>query len=90
MPIGILEIVVRIALVLLATFLFVIVFLAYLRLKNRKMLLISVGFGIFFAHALASIPELFSNAYNVLFTENVHLLINLIALVFILLGTLKD
>jgi len=90
MPIGILNIVVRIALVLLTAFLFVLVLLAYLRLKNRKMSLISVGFGIFFAHALVSIPELFNSAYDILFEDSIHLLINLIALVFILLGTLKD
>jgi hypothetical protein len=90
MSLGILDIVVRVALVLPTAFLFITAFSAYLRLRSRKMLLISVGFGIFFAHALISLPEIFSNAYDIFLNENMHLLINLIALTFILLGTLKD
>ena len=86
----ILDAVVRIALVVPTAIIFAIIFLTYLRLKNRKMLLMSIGFGIFFAHALISIPELFSSAYDVFLDENAHLLINLMALIFILLGTLKD
>lgn len=90
MTVGILDIIVRVGLTLATAFLFGIVFLAYLRLKNRKMLLISVGFGIFMAHALITIPELIDEAYQVALDENVHLLIHLIALIFILLGILKD
>ena len=90
MPIGILDVIVRIGLVLATSFLFSIVFLTYYRLRNRKMLLITVGFGIFFVHALITVPELFSNAYQIAMSENVHLLIHLIALAFILVGILKD
>lgn len=90
MVFGIFDVVVRIGLVLATTFLFGIVFLAYLRLKNRKMLLISIGFGIFFIHALITIPELISDAYRIALDENMHLLIHMIALIFILFGTLKD
>jgi hypothetical protein len=90
MPVGTLDIIVRVGLVLATTLLFSIVFLAYLRLKNRKMLLISIGFGIFWVHALLTIPELFSEVYAIDFGENVHLLIHMIALVFILVGILKD
>ena len=90
MPVGIVDIVIRVALVVPTAFLFLIVFQAYLRLKNRKMLLMSIGFGVFFAHALLSIPELFIESYDVLLSEEAHLIINLIALIFILLGTLKD
>ena len=86
----ILELVVRIGLVLATSIIFGIVLLAYLRLKNRKMLLILIGFGIFFVHALIYIPELFIEAYKLVLDENMHLLIHLIALIFILLGTLKD
>jgi len=82
-----LDIVVRVGLFLATTFLFGIVFLTYLRIKNRKMLLISAGFAVFFIHALITIPELF---YNFVITENTHLLIHLVALSFILVGTLKD
>jgi hypothetical protein len=90
MPIDIIAIIVRLALVLPTAFLFITVFLAYLRLKNSKMLLLSVGFGIFFVHALISVPELFSEAYDIDLNESMHLLINLIALIFILLGVLRD
>ena len=90
MTIGILDIIVRVGLTLATTFLFGIVFLAYLRLKNRKMLLISVGFGIFLAHALITLPEIINESYHIALDENVHLLIHLIALIFILVGILKD
>jgi len=90
MDVGILDVIVRVGLVLATAFLFSIVFLTYYRLRNRKMLLITVGFGIFFVHALITVPELFSNAYQIAMSENVHLLIHLIALAFILVGILKD
>ena len=82
-----LDIVIRVGLVVATAFLFAIVFAAYLRVRNRKLLFISVGFGIFFAHGLITIPELF---LNFMITENMHLLIHLVALAFILFGTLKD
>jgi len=90
MPIGVLDVVLRTGLTLATSFLFGIVFLGYWRTRTRKMLLISVGFAVFFAHALITIPELFSDAYQITMNENLHLLIHLIALVFILLGTLKE
>jgi hypothetical protein len=90
MHIGILEVVVRLGLVAATTFLFGIVLLTYLRLKSRKMLLILIGFGIFFAHALITIPELVNDAYAIALNENMHLLIHLIGLIFLLLGILKD
>jgi len=81
---------VRIALTAATTFLFAIVFAAYLRLRSRKLLLVSVGFGIFFVHALITIPELINDAYQIAFDENSHLLIHFVALTFILAGILKD
>lgn len=90
MHITALDVIVRLGLTLATAFLFAIVFSAYVRLRNRKMLLISVGFGIFFVHALITIPELISDAFQIALNENVHLLFHLIALVFILLGILKD
>ena len=50
------DIIIRIILTVATAFLFSIVFAAYLRLRNRKLLLISIGFGIFFAHALGNNP----------------------------------
>lgn len=86
----ILEVVIRLALVWATSFLFGIVLMTYLRLRNRKMLLISIGFGIFFVHALIYIPGLISEDYLVILTESEHLLIHLVALIFIALGIFKD
>jgi hypothetical protein len=88
--IGILEIAVRIGLTVATSFLFGIVFLGYWRTRTSKMLLVSLGFAVFFVHALITIPELFNDAYQIAMSENLHLLIHLIALVFILLGILKE
>ena len=87
MTVELTNLLVRLALVVATALLFTIVFAAYLRLRNRKLLFISIGFGIFFAHGLITIPELF---LHFMITEDMHLLIHLIALAFILFGTLKD
>jgi hypothetical protein len=89
-PLGILEAAIRIVLTLATTFLFGIVFLAYLRLRSRKMLLISVGFGVFLFHAVITLPELINEAYAIMLTEDMHLFIHLVGLIFIILGILKD
>ncbi len=88
MTLPLFDIALRIILVIATGILFTLVFVAYLRLKNRKLLSLSVGFGIFFAHALVYIPELFGPTY--LIDENTHLVIHLVALIFIILSTLKD
>ena len=88
MSLPLFDIILRISLVVATGILFTIVFAAYLRLKNRKLLFLSVGFGIFFVHALIYIPELFGPTYII--DENTHLIIHLVALVFVLLSTLKD
>ncbi len=88
MSLPLVDIVLRTALVIATGILFTVVFAAYLRLRNRKLLFLSIGFGIFFAHAIIYIPELFGPTYVI--DENTHLVIHLIALVFILLSTLKD
>jgi hypothetical protein len=87
MTVEMLDLVIRSLLVVATAFLFGIVFVAYSRVKNRKLLLISVGFFIFFVHALVTIPELF---YGFALDENLHLVIHLVALGFILVGILKD
>ena len=87
MAVELTDLIIRIALVVATALLFTIIFAAYLRVRNRKLLFISVGFGIFFAHGIITIPELF---LNFMITEDMHLLIHLIALAFILFGTLKD
>ena len=90
MHVTFLEVIVRIGLVVATTFLFSIVSLTYYRIRSRKMLFIFTGFAIFFVHALITLPELISDDYILALDENGHLLIHLIALVFILLGILKD
>ena len=90
MHIGILEIVLRVGLTLATSFLFGIMFLGYWRTRTRKMLFVTSGFAVFFVHALITVPELFSDTYQIAMSENVHLLIHLIALVLIAIGILKD
>lgn len=89
MTIGLIDVVVRVGLVIATAVLFSIIFAAYLRLRNRKLLFISVGFGVFFVHAILTIPELFFGI-GYMIDENTHLLIHLVGLFFILLGILKD
>jgi hypothetical protein len=88
MSLPLFDLALRIILVIATGILFTLVFAAYLRLRNKKLLFLSIGFGIFFAHALIYIPELFGSTY--LIDENTHLVIHLVALIFILLSTLKD
>ena len=90
MHIGLLDIVVRVGLTLATTFLFVIMLLGYWRTRTRKMLFVTAGFAVFLVHALITIPELFSDTYQITMSENVHLLIHLIALVLMAIGILKD
>ena len=90
MHIGILDIVLRVGLTIATSFLFGIMFLAYRRTRTRRMLFVTAGFAVFFVHALITVPELFSDTYQIAMSENVHLLIHLIALVLIAIGILKD
>lgn len=88
MTLPLFDIILRIILVIATGILFTVVFAAYLRLKNKRLLFLSAGFGIFFIHALIYIPELFGAMYTI--DENTHLIIHIIALSFILAGTLKE
>jgi hypothetical protein len=87
MAVELIDVVIRVLLMLATGFLFGLIFVAYLRVRSRKLLLISVGFLIFFIQYVATIPELY---FNFVIDENLHLLLHLIALVFILIGILKD
>jgi hypothetical protein len=86
----ILDIVVRMALIFATATLFVIVLFTYSRLRSRKMLLITIGFGIFFLNALVLMPELFSQDIDMLISQNLHLFMNLMGLILILFGILKE
>jgi hypothetical protein len=89
LAIELLDVIIRVGLVLATTILFAIVSIAYFRVRNRKLLWITAGFGVFFVHAWITIPELFISL-NFELSENAHLLIHSIALILILIGTLKD
>ena len=89
MAFELLDVVIRMGLVIATAVLFSIIFAAYLRLRNRKLLFISVGFGVFFVHAILTIPELFLGS-GFMLDENMHLVIHLVGLFFILVGILKD
>jgi hypothetical protein len=80
----------RIAFVIVTTVIFSVALLSYSRLRTKKMLILAIGFGLFFVHGVISIPELFISGYNRDFTDSLHILIDSIALAFILFGALKD
>jgi hypothetical protein len=90
MPIELFDIVLRIGLTLATSFVFGIMLLGYWRTRTRRMLFVTAGFAVFFVHALITIPELFSDTYQIAISENVHLFIHLLALVLIAIGILKD
>jgi hypothetical protein len=85
-----LDIILRIGLLIATSFLFGIVLLSYLRIKNTKLLLISIGFGVFLLHALLYMPQIMIQDFTIEFTDNLHILINLIALTFITMGILRE
>jgi multisubunit Na+/H+ antiporter MnhB subunit len=84
------DMVIRAGLIVATGFVFTIILLEYLRIRNKKMLLMSIGFGIFFLSALVHIPALFVEEFKLMWTENINLMINLIGLIFVALGILKD
>ena len=80
----------RVIFVIITIVIFAISLLTFKRLRNKKTLLLTVGFGLFFVHGLISIPEIFNPTYDVAFTDSVHLLIDAVALLIILVGVLQD
>lgn len=84
------EMIIGIGLIATTTLLFAIVLLAYLRIRNAKMLFITLGFGTFFIAAVLHLPKILSEEYSFMLPENVFLLLQLIGLIFIAIGVLKD
>ena len=82
--------VISIALIAATGVLFAIVFLAYLRMRNRRMLFFSAGFGTLFLGAILHLPQILIEEYSSIITDNVLLLLQLIGLVLIAIGILKD
>ena len=81
------DMIIRAGLIVATAFLFGVV---YLRMKNRKMLFISLGFAAFLVNALLHVPELINEDYSVMLPENVFLFIELVGLILIVIGILKD
>jgi hypothetical protein len=84
------EMFISVGLIAATSFLFIIVLLAYIRMRNTKMLFFSLGFGTFFVGAILHLPEIFIEEYSLMLSENILLLFQLIGLVFITIGVLKD
>ena len=84
------DMLISVALLIITIFLFLIVFLAYLRMRNKKMLFISLGFGTIFVGAFLHLLEIIFESVNFMITENILLLFQLIVLLFITIGILKD
>ena len=84
------EMVISVGLIAATSVLFAIVLLTYLRMRNTQMLFITLGFGTFFVGAILHLPQIFSEEYSLMITENVMLLFQLVGLLFIAIGVLKD
>jgi hypothetical protein len=84
------EMVIGVGLIIATSFLFVIVLLTYLRMRNTKMLFFSLGFGTFFVGAVLHLPEIFIEEYSLMLSENIMLFFQLVGLLFIAIGILKD
>jgi hypothetical protein len=86
----IIEMVIGVGLIATTSVLFAIVLLAYIRMRNTRMLFITLGFGTFFIGAILHLPQIFFEEYNLMITENVMLFLQLVGLLFIAIGVLKD
>jgi uncharacterized protein (DUF486 family) len=84
------DVIIRVGLLIASGLLFTFILLAYLRLRNSKLGFITLGFGILFIDSILLIPELMFENFTMGFTDNVHLAIHLIAMIFISIGVLKD
>lgn len=84
------EMIISVGLIAATSFLFLIVLLAYVRIRNTKMLFFSLGFGTFFVGAILHLPEILIEEYSLMVSENVLLLFQLLGLLFITIGILKD
>ena len=85
-----LDVALRIALVAATAFLFGIILIAYLRIKTTKLLYISAGFAVFLLHSLLFMPQIMFQSITIQITDNIHIAFNLIALVLITLGIIRE
>ena len=85
-----LDVALRIALVTATAFLFGIILQAYLRIRTTKLLYISAGFAVFLLHSLLFMPQIMFQSRTIQLTDNIHITFNLIALVLITLGIIRE
>jgi hypothetical protein len=84
------DMLVRVGLLVASGLPFAFVLAAFLRMRSSKLGFITIGFGILFLDSVMVLPELMFPDFTVGFTENIHLTIRLIAMVFLAIGVLKD
>lgn len=84
------DIIVRLAILLVTGFLFLIISVSYLRMRTLKLMFIMIGFGVMFFHSILLMPEVMIENYTMEFTDTIHLLIHLVSMSFLTLGMLKD
>jgi len=80
----------RIALIVATGFLFLIVLVAYVRMRSTRLLLITAGFAVFFVNALLYMPEIIDQSISLVLSDNLHIAFNLIALVLIAIGIVSE
>ena len=84
------DMLIRVGLLVASGLVFAFVLLAYLRMRSSKLGFITIGFGILFLDSIMLLPELMFPDFTMGFTENVHITIHLIAMIFLAIGVLKD
>jgi hypothetical protein len=84
------DMVIGVGLIVTTGVLFAIVLLTYFRIRNTRLLFITIGFGTFLIGAILHLPQIFIEEYDLMITENVMLLLELVGLLFIAIGVLKD
>jgi len=80
----------KIALIAATGFLFVIILLAYLRIRSKRLLFIAAGFAVFFLNALMYMPEIMFPSITQGFSDDLHIALNLVALLIIALGIIRE
>ena len=84
------EMVISVGLVAATSVLFGVVLMAYLRMRNSRLLFVALGFGSFFVGAILYLVEILIPDLGLMITTNVIMIFQLVGLIFIALGVLKD
>ena len=84
------DVLLRIALIAATGFLFVIVLLSYIRVRSKRLLFIAAGFAVFLFHTILYMPELLIQSITLEFSDNVHIFLNLVALLLIAIGIIRE